>query len=96
MKLIVPYTWSAACAPNFNSDAIRRKARRFRRTRCMGIIENFTETNTGDIREWLVEQKTMYTMFGLFNDEQDRLWYKGLVFKFEQDDDLMMFKLTFN
>ena len=95
MNLIVPYTWSQASSPKFSSDAIRKKACRFRRTRKMGIIENFTETNTGDIRGWLAEQKTKYALFGLFADEQHQLWYRGLVFKFDLEDDLMMFKLTF-
>lgn len=96
MKIKVPYTWTQARAGKFNQDAIRRTATTYRTKKLACFISKQNEADVSEIKEWLADNEiTDYTMFGVFIDHPDRVYYHGLSFEFKSEDSLMFFKLRF-
>lgn len=61
------------------------------------MVETFSEPVIRDLHDWFDVNVNQYAMFGWFKEHNcGTMRYRGLVFKFQEQDDLMMFKLTFN
>lgn len=96
MKVKVPFTWQKANATNFNPDAVRRCARPYRKKRLNCFITKSNEAQIGELKEWFVDNEVeKFTMFGVFIDHPDKVYFAGLCFEFTNEDHLIMFKLRF-
>jgi len=101
MQVQLSYSWQQARRSNFPVDKIRSEAKRVVLSKQVKerrvLVKN--EHATPDVREWLSDNEVgtnEYQMFGVFDDRpNDKMYYVGLAFVFEDPMTAMYFKLRF-
>jgi hypothetical protein len=96
MKIKIPYTWALARSEKFNQDAVRRSSKSFREVRNSCFVSKKTETAVGEIKDWLIANDiSQFSMYGVFDDTPTKVYYLGIQFVFESEDQTLFFKLRF-
>jgi hypothetical protein len=92
------YNWNQARASRFNSDKIRRSAVKVsKNTNCLRIQIN-QDVCVNELKEWFTDNELTdkeYSIFGVFDDRRDRMYFAGLAFEFQEMDVAILFKLRF-
>jgi hypothetical protein len=101
MQVQLDYSWQQAKRTNFNADKIRREAKRFvvsKEVKERRVLVRY-EHGANDVQEWLADNDIgtkEYQMYGVFDDRpNDKMYYVGLSFVFEDPMTAMYFKLRF-
>ena len=97
MKLKLQINWRGAAKSSFSPDAVRREGSPFRRKKLMCFVPKESDSSTADLKSWFASNEvTAFTMYGVYDVAQDgSVYYAGLAFDFTNENDVMMFKLTF-
>lgn len=97
MKLKLQLNWLKAAKSSFSPDAVRREGKPFRNKKMQCFVPKENDCSVADMKDWFVSNEvTAFTMYGVYNDAPDgKMYYSGLAFEFQNENDTMMFKLTF-
>lgn len=96
MKLKSQLNWRSAAKSSFSPDAVRREGTPFRNKKLMCMIPKENDCSVAEMKQWFVNNEvTAFTMYGVYNDTPEKMYYLGLAFEFQNEDDTMMFKLSF-
>lgn len=97
MKFKLQTNWRSAAKSSFSPDKIRREGKPFRSKKLQCFIPKENDCIVDDLKSWFVSNEvTAFMMFGVYNDAADgKMYYSGLAFEFQDENELMMFKLTF-
>ena len=97
MKVKLLLDWKGAAKGSFSPDVIRRSATPFRNKKLMCIVPKESDAGNGDLKQWFINNEVKeVTMFGVYDVQPDgKVFYQGLAFDFKNENDIMMFKLTF-
>ena len=101
MQIQLSYSWSQAKRSSFPVDKIRAEGKRVvlsKQVKERRVLVKF-EHQAIDVQEWLTDNEVAaneYQMFGVFDDRaNDKMYYLGLAFVFEDPMTAMYFKLRF-
>ena len=97
MKLKLQMNWRSAAKSSFSPDAVRREGTPFRNKKLMCMVAKNGDNGVADMKAWFVNNEvTEFSMYGVYDDAADgKMYYMGLAFEFKDENDTMMFKLTF-
>ena len=99
MIMQLQYTWPEAKAIRFNADKVRRVAKRVLKQNLNHKIRVSIsrEHHPLDLHDWLKDNTfNQYKMYGVFDDRpDDKMYFVGLAFEFQDEFEAMYFKLRF-
>jgi hypothetical protein len=97
MKLKLQMNWRSAAKSSFSPDAVRRNGTPFRNKKLLCLVPKNGDNNVASMKEWFVNNEvTEFEMCGVYHDSPDgKMYYLGIAFEFKNEQDTMMFKLTF-
>lgn len=97
MKLKLQLNWRNAAKSSFSPDAVRREGQPFRNKKLQCMVPKQNDCSVADLKDWFISNDvTAFTMYGVYDDAPDgKMYYAGLAFDFQDENDTMMFKLTF-